>query len=62
MITNFLVDSSFPGGCSCSQGFDCSSSKKVRELGLIRCESVLIISTVGVRIRIAVYLSTQGPD
>jgi len=35
--------------CSKTQGYVCSTFKKVRELGLERCETVWSLSTIGVK-------------
>jgi len=45
MVWHLDVGSSHPGEGSGSQGFDCSSIKGVRELGLERREAVWSLST-----------------
>src|SRR3569832_903164 len=49
-------------GCSRSQGYGCSPFKVVRELGLIRRETVWSLSAVGVGSLRGAAPSTRGPE
>ena len=45
-VRHLDVASAYPGGVEAAEGWDCSSSKKLRDVSLHRCEAGVVLSTV----------------